>query len=107
VKAGKTAAFAMLGVVGMLAVAGLLEGIGRQTINNDAPAPRRQRRADRLAALFLLMPASRGARWLGSPHPCPKSDMREFVTSEGVDLRLRLGTRGRARRAFADRRARS
>jgi hypothetical protein len=25
----------MLGVVGMLAVAGLLEGIGRQTINND------------------------------------------------------------------------
>ena len=34
-KAGRTAGFAMLGVIVMLAVAGLLEGIGRQTINTD------------------------------------------------------------------------
>jgi uncharacterized membrane protein SpoIIM required for sporulation len=34
-KAGRTAGTAMMGVVLMLAVAGLLEGIGRQTINSD------------------------------------------------------------------------
>ena len=34
-RAGRTAAIAMIGVVLMLAVAGLLEGIGRQTINSD------------------------------------------------------------------------
>lgn len=33
--AGRTAGIAMIGVVIMLAVAGLLEGIGRQTINTD------------------------------------------------------------------------
>jgi uncharacterized membrane protein SpoIIM required for sporulation len=36
VEAGRTAALAMAGTVLMLAVAGLLEGIGRQTITNDA-----------------------------------------------------------------------
>jgi uncharacterized membrane protein SpoIIM required for sporulation len=36
VGAGRTAATAMLGTVVMLAVAGLLEGIGRQTITDDA-----------------------------------------------------------------------
>ena len=36
VQAGRTAATAMAGTVIMLAVAGLLEGVGRQTINNDA-----------------------------------------------------------------------
>jgi uncharacterized membrane protein SpoIIM required for sporulation len=35
VQAGKTGATAMAGTVVMLAVAGLLEGIGRQTINDD------------------------------------------------------------------------
>jgi uncharacterized membrane protein SpoIIM required for sporulation len=35
VAAGRTAALAMAGTVIMLAVAGLLEGVGRQTINND------------------------------------------------------------------------
>jgi uncharacterized membrane protein SpoIIM required for sporulation len=35
-QSGRTAAIAMAGVVIMLAVAGLLEGIGRQTINVDA-----------------------------------------------------------------------
>jgi uncharacterized membrane protein SpoIIM required for sporulation len=35
VHAGRTAATAMCGTVIMLAVAGLLEGVGRQTINND------------------------------------------------------------------------
>ena len=35
-RAGRTAAAAMAGVVIMLAVAGLLEGIGRQTINVDS-----------------------------------------------------------------------
>lgn len=35
VKAGRKAATAMIGVVVMLAVAGLLEGIGRQTITDD------------------------------------------------------------------------
>jgi uncharacterized membrane protein SpoIIM required for sporulation len=35
VEAGRTAAIAMAGTVIMLAVAGLLEGVGRQTINND------------------------------------------------------------------------
>ena len=35
IRAGRTAAFVMLGVIVMLAVAGLLEGIGRQLINND------------------------------------------------------------------------
>jgi uncharacterized membrane protein SpoIIM required for sporulation len=35
VKAGRTAATAMAGTVIMLAVAGLLEGVGRQTILND------------------------------------------------------------------------
>jgi uncharacterized membrane protein SpoIIM required for sporulation len=35
VEAGRTAALAMAGTVIMLAVAGLLEGVGRQTINND------------------------------------------------------------------------
>ena len=35
VKAGRTSATAMIGVVLMLAVAGLLEGIGRQTVNTD------------------------------------------------------------------------
>ncbi len=35
VRAGRTGATAMVGVVIMLAVAGLLEGIGRQTINDD------------------------------------------------------------------------
>jgi uncharacterized membrane protein SpoIIM required for sporulation len=35
VQAGRTAAIAMAGTVIMLAVAGLLEGVGRQTINND------------------------------------------------------------------------
>ena len=35
-RAGRTAAIAMVGVVVMLGVAGLLEGIGRQTINSDA-----------------------------------------------------------------------
>jgi hypothetical protein len=34
-RAGRTAGTAMIGVVLMLAVAGLLEGIGRQTINVD------------------------------------------------------------------------
>lgn len=34
--AGRTAAFAMIGVVLMLAVAGLLEGVGRQVIRSDA-----------------------------------------------------------------------
>jgi uncharacterized membrane protein SpoIIM required for sporulation len=33
--AGRTAGIAMIGVIVMLAVAGLLEGIGRQTINSD------------------------------------------------------------------------
>jgi uncharacterized membrane protein SpoIIM required for sporulation len=36
VAAGRTAATAMIGTVLMLAVAGLLEGVGRQTINTDA-----------------------------------------------------------------------
>lgn len=36
VSAGKTSAFAMLGVVVMLGVAGVLEGVGRQVIQNDA-----------------------------------------------------------------------
>jgi uncharacterized membrane protein SpoIIM required for sporulation len=36
VQAGRIAATAMAGTVIMLAVAGLLEGVGRQTINNDA-----------------------------------------------------------------------
>ena len=36
VEAGRTAAIAMAGAVIMLAIAGLLEGIGRQTVNNDA-----------------------------------------------------------------------
>ena len=36
VQAGRTAATAMAGTVIMLAVAGLLEGVGRQTITNDA-----------------------------------------------------------------------
>jgi uncharacterized membrane protein SpoIIM required for sporulation len=35
VRAGRTAATAMVGTVIMLAVAGLLEGVGRQTILND------------------------------------------------------------------------
>ena len=35
VQAGRTTATAMAGTVIMLAVAGLLEGVGRQTINND------------------------------------------------------------------------
>lgn len=35
VDAGRTAATAMVGAVIMLGVAGLLEGVGRQTINND------------------------------------------------------------------------
>ena len=34
--AGRTAAIVMIGVIAMLAVAGLLEGIGRQVINDDA-----------------------------------------------------------------------
>ncbi|MBB4097398.1 stage II sporulation protein M [Sphingomonas kyeonggiensis] len=34
-KAGRTAAFAMIGVVLMLAVAGLLEGVGRQIVTSD------------------------------------------------------------------------
>ena len=34
-RAGRTAAMAVIGVVLMLAIAGLLEGIGRQTINSD------------------------------------------------------------------------
>lgn len=36
VAAGRTAAIAMLGVVVMLGVAGLLEGVGRQVVQNDA-----------------------------------------------------------------------
>ena len=36
VQAGRSAATAMIGVVLMLAVAGLLEGVGRQTITDDA-----------------------------------------------------------------------
>jgi uncharacterized membrane protein SpoIIM required for sporulation len=36
VEAGRTAATAMIGTVIMLAVAGLLEGVGRQTVNSDA-----------------------------------------------------------------------
>jgi hypothetical protein len=36
VDAGRTAATAMAGTVIMLGVAGLLEGVGRQTITNDA-----------------------------------------------------------------------
>jgi uncharacterized membrane protein SpoIIM required for sporulation len=35
VQAGRTAAIAMAGTIMMLAVAGLLEGVGRQTITND------------------------------------------------------------------------
>lgn len=35
-RAGRTSGIAMIGVIVMLAVAGLLEGIGRQTINTDA-----------------------------------------------------------------------
>ncbi len=35
-RAGQTAGIAMIGVVIMLAIAGMLEGIGRQTINADA-----------------------------------------------------------------------
>lgn len=35
VQAGRTAATAMIGTVIMLAVAGLLEGVGRQTVNDD------------------------------------------------------------------------
>lgn len=35
IAAGQTSAFAMLGVVAMLAVAGVLEGVGRQVITND------------------------------------------------------------------------
>jgi uncharacterized membrane protein SpoIIM required for sporulation len=34
-KAGRTAGIAMIGVIIMLGIAGLLEGIGRQTINSD------------------------------------------------------------------------
>ena len=34
-RAGRTSGIAMIGVIVMLAVAGLLEGIGRQTINSD------------------------------------------------------------------------
>lgn len=36
VSAGRTAAIAMLGVVVMLGVAGVLEGVGRQVVQNDA-----------------------------------------------------------------------
>jgi uncharacterized membrane protein SpoIIM required for sporulation len=36
VRAGRTSATAMIGCVLMLAVAGLLEGVGRQTINSDS-----------------------------------------------------------------------
>jgi uncharacterized membrane protein SpoIIM required for sporulation len=35
ITAGRTSANVMFGVVLMLVIAGLLEGIGRQTINND------------------------------------------------------------------------
>ena len=50
-QAGRTAAIAMVGVVVMLMIAGALEGIGRQTINNDAA---RYAVAGAMLALWLL-----------------------------------------------------
>jgi uncharacterized membrane protein SpoIIM required for sporulation len=63
VQAGRTAATAMAGTVIMLAVAGLLEGVGRQTVNNDL-----MRMLIGSAVLvgwlayFYAWPARRGAR---------------------------------------------
>ncbi len=88
----------MAGTVIMLAVAGLLEGIGRQTIIDDL------RRyligvadAGRLARLFL--PAGRhGGRAMANEPGRQQSLQRSFVTPEGVDLKLELGLGRRPRR---------
>jgi hypothetical protein len=63
VQAGRTAATAMAGTIIMLAVAGLLEGVGRQTITDDS-----LRMLIGAAVLigwlayFYAWPARRGAR---------------------------------------------
>ncbi len=102
VEAGRIAATAMAGTVIMLAVAGLLEGIGRQTITNDG--------------LRILIGSAMLVGWLAYFYAWParkvrmassaikiRSLKRTFITPEGVDLRLELGVRGKPRRSVHDR----
>ena len=69
-EAGRVAAAAMVGVTVMLLVAGLLEGIGRQTITSDVT---RYAIGGGMLALWtrLFLPAQGGAGWrgLGAAHP--------------------------------------
>lgn len=62
VEAGKTAATAIVGTVIMLAVAGLLEGVGRQTINSDA--------------MRILIGAAVLLAWLAYFYALPTKDAR-------------------------------
>ncbi len=112
-EAGRAAAPVMAGVVLMLVVAGLLEGFARQLIQDDwaryAIAAFQPGHLDR-----LLLPAAPGVLahgpisrdWenrmtaSGSTKAPGASQMREFVTPEGVDLRLRVGSAGERAAAF-------
>ena len=97
-QAGRVAATAMVGVVVMLLFAGLLEGIGRQTITSDGA---RYAIGGGMLALWLrlFLPVPAGATWrpLGA---LPLSTARPLITPEGVDLRVRLADAGTRASAF-------
>jgi uncharacterized RDD family membrane protein YckC len=104
VRAGRSAALAMAGTVVMLAVAGLLEGVGRQTVLDDSTRYSiGDRDADRLVPLFLPAPGPRSLMWpFGRRREkAPRSMRRSFVTPEGIDLRLELAGAGARAGAFA------
>ena len=75
----------MVGVSVMLLVAGLLEGIGRQTITSDVT---RYAIGGGMLALWtrLFLPARGGAGWRGLA-ASRVAMTRSLVTPEGVDLR--------------------
>ena len=84
----------------MLAVAGLLEGVGRQTINDDG-----WRMLIGSAVLigwltYFYALAGEEGRVVASSALKLRDLKRTFITPEGVDLRLELGSAGSRAAAF-------
>ena len=101
VEAGRTAATAMGGTVLMLAVAGPARraSVARPSSRRRPADVDRARRARRLASLFLRLARQEGRAWPAKAIK-PRTLKRSFITPEGVDLRLELGSAGSRAAAF-------
>ena len=108
-EAGRQAARVMVGVILMLFIAGILEGVGRQMIISTPVRYSIAAGTGLFWLVYLLWPR-RGkipSQWLEpqkSGEDAPLDDQRRFgrslVTPEGVDLGVRIATAGERAGAF-------